>query len=91
LRRPRHRRGRRARELGLKLPIIVRMEGTNVEQGRQILLDSKLPFTIAAGMKDAPKKPCASREVRDERSGNEKTRLIVQGFTAAKEPFTASK
>jgi succinyl-CoA synthetase beta subunit len=45
-----------ARELGLKLPIIVRMEGTNVEQGRQILLDSKLPFTIAAGMKDGAEK-----------------------------------
>ncbi len=45
-----------ARELGLKLPIIVRMEGTNVEQGRQILLDSKLPFTVAAGMKDGAEK-----------------------------------
>jgi succinyl-CoA synthetase beta subunit len=45
-----------ARELGLKLPIVVRMEGTNVEQGRQILLDSKLPFTIAAGMKDGAEK-----------------------------------
>jgi succinyl-CoA synthetase beta subunit len=45
-----------ARELGLKLPVIVRMEGTNVDQGRQILLDSKLNFTIAEGMKDGAEK-----------------------------------
>ena len=45
-----------ARELGLKLPVIVRMEGTNVEQGRQILLDSKLDFTVAEGMKDGAEK-----------------------------------
>jgi succinyl-CoA synthetase beta subunit len=45
-----------ARELGLKLPVVVRMEGTNVEQGRQILLDSKLDFTVAQGMKDGAEK-----------------------------------
>jgi len=45
-----------ARELGLKLPVIVRMEGTNVVQGKQILLESKLNFTIAEGMKDGAEK-----------------------------------
>jgi succinyl-CoA synthetase beta subunit len=45
-----------ARELELKLPVVVRMEGTNVEQGRQILLDSKLNFTLASGMKDGAEK-----------------------------------
>jgi len=45
-----------ARELQLKLPVIVRMEGTNVEQGRQILRESKLNFTIAEGMKDGAEK-----------------------------------
>ena len=45
-----------ARELELKLPVVVRMEGTNVEQGRQILLDSKLNFTLAKGMKDGAEK-----------------------------------
>jgi succinyl-CoA synthetase beta subunit len=44
------------RELGLTLPVVVRMEGTNVEQGRKILLDSKLDFTVAAGMKDGAEK-----------------------------------
>jgi succinyl-CoA synthetase beta subunit len=45
-----------ARELQLKLPVVVRMEGTNVEQGRQILRESKLNFTIAEGMKDGAEK-----------------------------------
>jgi succinyl-CoA synthetase beta subunit len=45
-----------ARELQLKLPVIVRMEGTNVEQGRQILRDSKLNFTIGENMKDGAEK-----------------------------------
>jgi succinyl-CoA synthetase beta subunit len=45
-----------ARELQLKLPVIVRMEGTNVEQGRQILRDSGLNFTIGQDMKDGAEK-----------------------------------
>jgi succinyl-CoA synthetase beta subunit len=44
------------RELQLKLPVIVRMEGTNVEQGRQILRDSGLNFTIGENMKDGAEK-----------------------------------
>ncbi len=48
-----------ARELNVQLPIVVRMEGTNFEQGRQILLDSGLNFTIANGMKDAAEKVVA--------------------------------
>ncbi len=48
-----------ARELNVKLPIVVRMEGTNFEQGQQILLDSGLNFTIANGMKDAADKVVA--------------------------------
>ena len=42
-----------ARELSVRVPIVVRMEGTNVEQGRKILLDSGLNFTVADGMRDA--------------------------------------
>lgn len=45
-----------ARELEMKIPIVVRMEGTNVELGRQILKDSGLSFTVADGMKDAAEK-----------------------------------
>ncbi|MFQ5664552.1 MAG: ADP-forming succinate--CoA ligase subunit beta [Terriglobia bacterium] len=42
-----------ARELRVKIPIVVRMEGTNVEQGRAILRHSGLNFTVAKNMKDA--------------------------------------
>lgn len=45
-----------ARELGIKVPVVVRMEGTNVEQGKKILSESKLNFTIAEGMKDGAEK-----------------------------------
>src|ERR1700690_2815979 len=45
-----------ARELNIQVPIVVRMEGTNVELGRQILLDSGLNFTVGADMRDAAEK-----------------------------------
>jgi succinyl-CoA synthetase beta subunit len=45
-----------ARELDLKVPIVVRMEGTNVERGREILQESGLNFTVAEGMKDGAEK-----------------------------------
>ena len=45
-----------ARELNVTHPIVVRMEGTNVELGRRILKDSGLNFTIAEGMLDGAKK-----------------------------------
>ncbi|MEO8099836.1 MAG: ADP-forming succinate--CoA ligase subunit beta [Acidobacteriota bacterium] len=48
-----------ARELSVQVPIVVRMEGTNVEQGRQILRDSGLNFTVADGMRDAADKVVA--------------------------------
>ena len=45
-----------ARELNVKVPIVVRMEGTNVEKGREVLQDSGFNFTVADGMKDAAEK-----------------------------------
>jgi succinyl-CoA synthetase beta subunit len=48
-----------AKELGTKIPIVVRLEGTNVELGKQILKDSGLAFTPAAGMKEAAEKVVA--------------------------------
>jgi succinyl-CoA synthetase beta subunit len=41
-----------ARELGIRVPVVVRLEGTNVEEGQRILRESKLNFTVASGMKD---------------------------------------
>ncbi|MGI8782803.1 MAG: ADP-forming succinate--CoA ligase subunit beta [Acidobacteriota bacterium] len=48
-----------ARSIGVKIPIVVRLEGTNVEEGRQILQESGLNFTVASGMKDAAEKVVA--------------------------------
>jgi succinyl-CoA synthetase beta subunit len=45
-----------ARELAVKVPIVVRMEGTNVELGRKILMESGFNFTVADGMRDAAEK-----------------------------------
>ncbi|NWF85227.1 MAG: ADP-forming succinate--CoA ligase subunit beta [Bryobacteraceae bacterium] len=47
------------RELHMELPIVVRMEGTNVEEGRRILKESGLNFTVAEDMKDAAEKVVA--------------------------------
>jgi len=48
------------RELNVDLPIVVRMEGTNYELGKQILEESGLKFTVADGMKDAANKVVAA-------------------------------
>jgi succinyl-CoA synthetase beta subunit len=48
-----------AKDLQVKVPVVVRMEGTNVELGQQILRDSGLNFTIANGMKDGAEKVVA--------------------------------
>src|ERR1700747_585483 len=45
-----------ARELNIRVPIVVRMEGTNVELGRKILTDSGFNFTVADDMRDAAEK-----------------------------------
>jgi len=45
-----------ARDLHIAAPIVVRMEGTNVELGRRILRESGFDFTVADGMRDAAEK-----------------------------------
>jgi succinyl-CoA synthetase beta subunit len=48
-----------ANELKFKVPVVVRMEGTNVKQGKDILKNSGLNFTVADGMKDGAQKAVA--------------------------------
>ena len=48
-----------AKSLGIQIPVVVRLEGTNVELGQKILRESGLNFTVAAGMKDAAEKAVA--------------------------------
>jgi succinyl-CoA synthetase beta subunit len=48
------------RELEVKVPIVIRMEGTNVETGKKMLRDSGLDFTTADRMDEAAEKVVAS-------------------------------
>jgi succinyl-CoA synthetase beta subunit len=45
-----------ASKLKVEVPVVVRLEGTNVEEGRKILQGSGLNFSVAAGMQDAAEK-----------------------------------
>ncbi len=45
-----------AREVALHVPLVVRLEGTNVELGKQILADSGLPILSADNLADAAEK-----------------------------------
>jgi succinyl-CoA synthetase beta subunit len=45
--------------LGINVPVVVRLEGTNVELGRKVLQESGLNFTVAHTMKDAAEKVVA--------------------------------
>ena len=49
-----------ARKTGMALPVVLRLEGTNVEKGREILAQSGLNFIIAETMKDAAEKVVAA-------------------------------
>jgi succinyl-CoA synthetase beta subunit len=44
------------KEVGLKVPLVVRLEGTNVEQGKQIIRDSGLNVIPADDLEDAARK-----------------------------------
>jgi succinyl-CoA synthetase beta subunit len=45
-----------AGELQLKVPLVVRMEGTNVDEGKRLLAESKLNIDIAKDLTDAAQK-----------------------------------
>jgi succinyl-CoA synthetase beta subunit len=45
-----------AKKLGIAVPVVVRLEGTNVEEGQRVIRDSGMNFTVANGMKDAAEK-----------------------------------
>ncbi len=45
-----------ARKTGVNVPVVIRMEGTNVEEGRKILADSGLSLITAVDLKDAAEK-----------------------------------
>jgi succinyl-CoA synthetase beta subunit len=44
-----------AKEVGLSLPLVIRLEGTNVEKGKELLSKSDLKYTFASSMDEAAK------------------------------------
>ncbi len=53
-----------ARQIGLSVPLVVRLEGTNVERGREILAESGIELTVAGDMTDAASKVVAAAASR---------------------------
>ena len=49
-----------ANNLGINVPVVVRLEGTNVGEGQRVIRESGLNFTVANGMKDAAEKVVAA-------------------------------
>ena len=70
--------------------MVVRLEGTNVEVGREILQESGLDFQVADGMADAAQqgRRCGGTELKSWRySSARNTKLLVQGITGKEGTF----
>ena len=52
------------KEVGVEVPLVVRLAGTNVEEGRRILDESKLPLIQADSLEDAANKVVAAWKKR---------------------------
>ncbi len=57
-----------AKQVGMSVPLVVRLEGTNVERGREILAQSGLTLTVASDMTDAARKVVAAARAAAKRS-----------------------
>ena len=78
-----------AKNLGINVPVVVRLEGTNVEEGQRVIRESGLNFTVANGMKDAAEKVVAlagerqNRELSSSPSG-ERTEVRVRSIASGR-------
>ena len=77
-----------AKEVELNVPLVVRLEGTNVEKGKKIMADSGLPIMSADNLGDAAKKVVAAKgeQIMSVLVGRN-TKVICQGFTGAQGTF----
>lgn len=53
-------------QVAMTVPVVVRLEGTNVEQGRQLLAESKLSIIAASGLADAAQKVVAAAKQQNQ-------------------------
>jgi succinyl-CoA synthetase beta subunit len=51
-------------EVKVNVPVVVRLEGTNVEEGRRLLNSSELQFIVASGMKEAAEKVVEALKIK---------------------------
>jgi succinyl-CoA synthetase beta subunit len=51
-----------AKQVKVKVPLVVRMRGTNVDEGMRLLAESGLPVILAHDLKDAAEKVVAAKE-----------------------------
>src|SRR5215213_5008069 len=63
-----------ARNLGIKVPVVVRLEGTNVDEGKRLLKESGMNFTTADSMDEAARKVVRLASWRGWPGGHESTR-----------------
>ena len=76
--------------MGVSLPVIVRLEGTNADKARKLLADSGLTITVAKDVADAAAKavqPRAPREGEMSILVDKSSRVICQGFTGKQGTF----
>ena len=81
------------KEVGLKVPLVVRLEGTNVELGKKMLTESGLNIVAAADMADGAQKVVKAAKEDAQVSvlvGND-TKLVVQGMSARRARSTPSR
>ena len=62
------------KELGVRVPIVIRMEGTNVEEGKRLLRESGMNFTTADSMDEAANTVVQLANASESRHENTKTR-----------------
>ncbi len=70
------------KEIDVKIPVVVRLAGTHVDQGRQILRDSGLPLIGADSLADA-----AEKVVAQVRGGGEPASIAVRGAREERNRF----
>ncbi|MEW5311100.1 MAG: hypothetical protein WDW38_002843 [Sanguina aurantia] len=71
------------KEVGLKIPVIVRLQGTNVDQGRELLANSGLAITPADDLNDAAYKAVAAANILSHAGGIMKCDVIAAGIVNA--------
>ena len=82
-------------ELDFRVPLVVRLEGTNVEAGKKLLEESGRKIITASGLTDAAQKVVAAAGHGSDREMSilvdDSTRLICQGITGKAGAFHAEQ